>query len=85
MTSLPLVHTSIVVKSTEARTSQWARMKLFYVDWRFRSGAGSTPCAFRTLPKCAAAHFGNCAQTVDMCSEVANLVIARPWALLGST
>jgi hypothetical protein len=41
------VQTVIVVKSTEASTSQWALRKLFQVDWRFRSGAGSIPRAFR--------------------------------------
>jgi hypothetical protein len=43
VTNPSLVQTAIVVKSAEARTSQWARRKLFQVDWRFRSGAGSTP------------------------------------------
>jgi hypothetical protein len=38
---------SIVVKSTEASTSQWALRKLFQVDCRVRSGAGSMPWAFR--------------------------------------
>ena len=50
MTNPSLVQTSIVVKSTEARISQGACRKLFQVDCRFRSGAGSMPWAFRMLP-----------------------------------
>jgi hypothetical protein len=49
VTSPLFVQTSIVVKSTDARTSQCAWRKLFQVDCRFRSGAGSTPWAFRML------------------------------------
>ena len=29
---------------------QWAWRKVFQVDWRFRSGAGSMPCVLRILP-----------------------------------
>ena len=39
MTSPLLVQTSIVVKSTEANTSQWASRKAFQDDCRLRSGA----------------------------------------------
>ena len=58
MTSPLLVQTSIVVKSTEASTSQWASRKVFQVDCRLRSGAGSIPCAFRILPTVLSA--GSC-------------------------
>jgi hypothetical protein len=47
VTSPLLVQTSIVVKSTEASTSQWAAGKVFQVGWRLRSGAGSMPWALR--------------------------------------
>ncbi len=49
MTSPLLVQTSIVVKSTEASTSQWALRELVHVDWRLRSGASSMPCDLRML------------------------------------
>ena len=50
MTNPLLVQTSIIVKSTEARTSQWASRKLLQFDCSFRSGAGWRPWAFRMLP-----------------------------------
>ena len=49
MTNPLLVQTSIVVKSTDASTSQWASRKFFHVDWRLRSGAGSIPWSLRML------------------------------------
>jgi hypothetical protein len=43
-------HTSMVVKSTAASTSQCAFKNVFQVVFRLRSGAGSMPCALRMLP-----------------------------------
>ena len=50
MTKPSLVQTSIVVESIDARQSQWVFRKVDQLVWRFLSGAGSIPCAFRMLP-----------------------------------
>ncbi len=49
MTKPSLIQTSIVVKSIEARQSQWVFRKVDQLVWRFLSGAGSIPCAFKML------------------------------------
>ncbi len=46
---IALPQTSIVVKSTAARTSQCALRKVCQVVWRLRWGTGSMPCSFKIL------------------------------------